>query len=642
MRKAHHWTTNIQRAALLFVAIILFTATLAPVAQPAAQSDLDQEFQAAAKEFGVPADILKAISYNQSRWEDHDGQPSVSGGYGLMHLTLEKETPDGHGKEGKSTKQETPKALHTLTQAADVLGLPEETLKQDNKQNIRGAAALLAQYAVTDNGGSLPGDISGWQSAVARFGDMNTKESAQEFADVVFQTIQGGVSSVTSNDQRLSIKPQSFKHNNAGLDGLGLPHRPAHHDEGVECPYDLTCKWVPARFAQNDPDNPYNYGNYDLANREEDFDVRYIVIHTVEGSYQAAIDWYQDPRSYVSVQYTIRSSDGEVTQSVKNSDIGWQAGNWYMNTHSIGIEHEGYAAEGASWYTDAMYRSSAKLVRYLADKYDIPLDREHIIGHDQIPGINQARVPVMHWDPGPYWDWDYYMKLLYRPTVPTAGPFSDAVTIAPKFKKNKPPVTQCKQGSCEPLPEQSANFVYLRTEPDHNAPLINDSGLHEDGSPSTTRVEDWGAKATHGQRFAVAERRGDWTAVWFAGKKGWFYNPGWLFGKNALPARAKFITPKEGRESIPVYGRPVPEAEAYPDIENIPVVDPAPLQYTIPAGQKYVTYDPDTVNDYFLIWAFDRSGPGDGEIIVGDVAYVPITFNHRIAFVKADDVDFVK
>ncbi len=50
-----------------------------------------------------------------------------------------------------------------------------------------------------------------------------------------------------------------------------------------------------------------------------------------------------------------------------------------------------------------MYRSSAKLSAYMAKKYDIPVDRAHIIGH------NKGPYPNDHYDPGNGWDWDKYM-----------------------------------------------------------------------------------------------------------------------------------------------------------------------------------------------------------------------------------------
>jgi hypothetical protein len=75
-------------------------------------------------------------------------------------------------------------------------------------------------------------------------------------------------------------------------------------------------------------------------------------------------------------------------------------GNWSFNQSSVGIEHEGYF-DNPSWFTDAMFRSSAKLTAYLANKYHIPTDRaekhppyeppvgglEHLFPRNSIPVI---------------------------------------------------------------------------------------------------------------------------------------------------------------------------------------------------------------------------------------------------------------
>jgi N-acetyl-anhydromuramyl-L-alanine amidase AmpD len=55
------------------------------------------------------------------------------------------------------------------------------------------------------------------------------------------------------------------------------------------------------------------------------------------------------------------------------------------------------------WFTDVMYDSSAKLSAYLCNKYGIPIDRAHIIGHNEVP------YPNNHTDPGSYWDWNKYI-----------------------------------------------------------------------------------------------------------------------------------------------------------------------------------------------------------------------------------------
>ena len=117
----------------------------------------------------------------------------------------------------------------------------------------------------------------------------------------------------------------------------------------------------------------------------------------------------------------MRSSDGAVTQMVPTKDVAYHAGNYSTNLHSIGIEHEGYAAHGGTWYTEAQYQATASLVRYLAGRFGIPLDREHIIGHDDVAGPSSSLIAGMHWDPGTAWDWEYFMSLLGAPVTGSTG-----------------------------------------------------------------------------------------------------------------------------------------------------------------------------------------------------------------------------
>ncbi|MFD2350827.1 hypothetical protein ACFSTC_18120 [Nonomuraea ferruginea] len=44
------------------------------------------DFASAAREYGVPVSVLLGVSYLQSRWDAHAGEPSTAGGYGPMHL----------------------------------------------------------------------------------------------------------------------------------------------------------------------------------------------------------------------------------------------------------------------------------------------------------------------------------------------------------------------------------------------------------------------------------------------------------------------------------------------------------------------------------------------------------------------------
>lgn len=143
--------------------------------------------------------------------------------------------------------------------------------------------------------------------------------------------------------------------------------------------------------------------NYTSANRGRP-QISRVIVHVTQGSFSSAINWFWDSRANASAHYTVRSNDGFIGQSVEEKDIAWHAGNWTYNQTSIGIEHEGYVSNPA-WFTAAMYQSSARLTAHLCNKYNIPIDRQHILGHNEVPGAT-------HTDPGRYWDWPRYMRLV--------------------------------------------------------------------------------------------------------------------------------------------------------------------------------------------------------------------------------------
>jgi photosystem II stability/assembly factor-like uncharacterized protein len=153
--------------------------------------------------------------------------------------------------------------------------------------------------------------------------------------------------------------------------------------------------------------------NYTKANRPLSHPIDMVVIHTTEGSYAGTLQWFRNPRSHATAHYVIRSSDGDVTQMVREKDEAWHSGNGDVNDRSIGIEHEAWT-NVCRWLTDAMYRSSAQLSAYLAIKYLIPIDRKHFIGHNEVPDPNhpgQFGGFAHHTDPGRCWNWPKYMGL---------------------------------------------------------------------------------------------------------------------------------------------------------------------------------------------------------------------------------------
>ena len=398
---------------------------------------------------------------------------------------------------------------------------------------------------------------------------------------------------------------------------------------GVECPPGLDCQFLPAAYAQNSADAG-DYGNYDLANRPDDgLAIRYVVVHDTEVPYDPTLAEFQNPHAYASAHYVIRSSDGFVTQMVPTKDVAWHAGNWYVNTHSVGIENEGFALDLANWFTPDLYHSLARLTRYQAERYGIPLDRAHIIGHDQVPGPSSPYQAGMHWDPGPYFNWAHFMALVGAPITPSGNAGTDpVVTIDPRWATNQPPVTGCGDGT-EACPQQPANFVYLHTAPSADSPLLSDPYLAdagvEPGGAGTTLAWDWGDKAATGEQYAVAGRSGNWLAIWFGGQKAWLYDPQ---GASAatIPGSGTLITPKAGLASIPVYGA------AYPSSYSTATLD----KYSIPAGQTYVAKELVTA-DHYHATLFDD--PSSYYVETSPEQFYEIFFNHRIAYVRADDVD---
>ncbi|MEU5046361.1 N-acetylmuramoyl-L-alanine amidase [Streptomyces griseorubiginosus] len=149
---------------------------------------------------------------------------------------------------------------------------------------------------------------------------------------------------------------------------------------------------------------PATSSNFTESDRPWSYRVNLVVVHVTQTSYTEALDIFRNPAKQVSAHYVVRSADGHIAQCVREADVAWHAGNWDYNTRSIGIEHEGWVDKPA-YFTDALYEESAKLTAGICEKYGIPRDRAHIIGHYEVPGSD-------HTDPGPSWDWTRYMRMV--------------------------------------------------------------------------------------------------------------------------------------------------------------------------------------------------------------------------------------
>ena len=148
-----------------------------------------------------------------------------------------------------------------------------------------------------------------------------------------------------------------------------------------------------------------------------------VVIHVAEGSYSGTLAWFQNPQASVSAHFTV-ANDGRIGQSVSEKNTAFHSGDWGMNLRSIGIEHEGRQNAAKPWQpTEAQLDATAQLVAGICGRHGIPVDRVHLIGHNEVNPGRSARANC----PGKGWPWDRFLALvetymLVRPEVPKPAP----------------------------------------------------------------------------------------------------------------------------------------------------------------------------------------------------------------------------
>jgi len=157
-----------------------------------------------------------------------------------------------------------------------------------------------------------------------------------------------------------------------------------------------------------------------------------VTIHTMQGSYSGTISWFNNGNQIVngvhvttSAHYLVRSSDGQITQMVRDADRAFHV--LSANYYTIGIEHEGFVTD-ASWYTDNMYNSSAALVRDICGSWTI--DKSACFPGPATSTTNFQPITVRikghqhytgntHTDPGINWNWPKYAALINLPVLPS-------------------------------------------------------------------------------------------------------------------------------------------------------------------------------------------------------------------------------
>ena len=145
-------------------------------------------FEEAAAEFDVPVELLQSIAYTETRW-----RPVVAKGHAKKNGEDFQEF-DWHEGEmmpayGIMGLRNDPHFGYSLNQAAALIREMPEKLATDTRSNIRGAAALLAQYG---NRKTRNTPLEQWEEAVAKLSGIPEREIAEMQSYEIFTTIKEG------------------------------------------------------------------------------------------------------------------------------------------------------------------------------------------------------------------------------------------------------------------------------------------------------------------------------------------------------------------------------------------------------------------------------------------------------------------
>ena len=132
-----------------------------------------------------------------------------------------------------------------------------------------------------------------------------------------------------------------------------------------------------------------------------------IVVHVTDGSFPGDLNWLRTPSSQVSVHYLITPA-GKVHQLVAEDQAAWHAGRILNptakllkknllgqvinpNLYSIGIE---VSLQPLASPVPVQMSALKELVRAIARRNGIPLDRNHVIGHKEIYAAKTCPGPI--------------------------------------------------------------------------------------------------------------------------------------------------------------------------------------------------------------------------------------------------------
>ena len=315
--------------------------TAAPSSSP-----YDSLFSAAGAEFGVPAELLRAIGWVETRWqmvagsEEFPGRPAA---FGVMAL----------------------RGMH-LERGAVLLGVPVETARRDPRANIRAAAALLRDLAAgTGDWTRAAAELSGIDLPAGRAAYLRAVERARG-GPAAAAAVEPCPPDDPGPDFAAAVWRPSPNVNQRPSDATGALHLVIIH----------TCE-----------------GNYAgcwswLVNTVSEVSAHYVI--NEDGSEISQLVREPERAWHIAAIYDC---------SLNRQHDCWLDG-VQSNHFTVGIEHAGFASQ-SSFPATQLDRSAALVCDVTRDR-GMPRDWQHIVAHGQLQPENRV-------DPGPNWPWISYV-----------------------------------------------------------------------------------------------------------------------------------------------------------------------------------------------------------------------------------------
>ncbi|HLL21321.1 MAG TPA: N-acetylmuramoyl-L-alanine amidase [Kofleriaceae bacterium] len=311
----------------------------------------DDDFARASRTTGVPADLLAAVSYVETQWqevrgeEEHEGRPAGVGVFALWGDNL-----------------------------------------VGGDASIDGAAKRLA--ALARHHGVAGADLAAWSPVLAAFSQNPDDESRAAYVNDVMRVLSEGAR-VTAEDGTVIASIEM--HPDVSVVATGTPRATADYPGAIfrASPNYNSRGGTPVSLVVIHSCE----GNYAgcwgwLANSAAGASAHYVVKEN--GAEVTQLVREANRAWHVAANY--ECSRAGSAQCNRNGQT--------TNNFSVGIEHAGFASQ-ASWQ-NGLIETSAKLTCDITRDHGVPRDRNHIVSHGQLQPWNRT-------DPGPNWPWSHYI-----------------------------------------------------------------------------------------------------------------------------------------------------------------------------------------------------------------------------------------